>query len=253
MKEKISFRDIFKISLFKISRYKELTKLGIFRIIAYLLLLSSIAGVAIGLNKTIAYSKAQNEILDLLGNEEYAFEMRESILDFKNSPMKVEEGQFIFYIDTTKGLGDIESLRSKLIHKSFSVAILKDGIAANINGEKINNTYKEMYIQNLNNEELIESFNFVNVFKYGIIIFYVLKIFFDAVINAIFISFAVFITTRFQRVNLKYDDIYKLSICSMTLPVIFELVYPLGSISVFVGGIYLFLAINKIKREDYLS
>jgi Protein of unknown function (DUF1189) len=253
MKEKIRFRDIFKISLFKISKYKELTKLSILRVITYLLLISTIVGAAVGLNKTMLYSKVQKEIVDSLDKEEYAFEMREGNLDFKNSPVKVEEGQFILYIDTKKGLDDIEALRSKLIHKDFAVAILKDGIAANINGEKISNTYKEMYIQNLNNEGLIESFKFANVFKYSIMIVYILKVFFDMIINAIFLSFAVFITARVQRVSLKYDDIYKLSICSMTLPVIFELVYPLGSLSVFVGGIYLFLAINKIKKEEYLS
>ena len=49
--------------------------------------------------------------------------------------------------------------------------------------------------------------------------------------------------------NLSYDDIFKLSICSMTLPMIIIIGNISGYIGMFIGGMYLFLAVNNIKKR----
>ena len=102
--------------------------------------------------------------------------------------MKIDKDQYIFYIDTSKGLEDVESLRSILIHKNYSIAILKDGISADLNGEKINFNYKDGGLESLTNDELIELINFVNIFIYIGIFIYMIVIFVSIIIDAILLS-----------------------------------------------------------------
>jgi len=251
MKEKIRFIDMFKISLFKPSKYKRLLNLSIGRIILYLFILSIIVGGIGGITQTVIFSQGQKELVNLLENEEYSFEIKDGILNFKNSPVKIDKDQYIFYIDTSKGLEDVESLRSILIHKNYSIAILKDGISADLNGEKINFNYKDGGLESLTNDELIELINFVNIFIYIGIFIYMIVIFVSIIIDAILLSFLGFILSKAQRMNLSYDDIFKLSICSMTLPMIIIIGNISGYIGMFIGGMYLFLAVNNIKKDIY--
>lgn len=252
MKEKIRFIDMFKISLFSPSNYKKLLKLGIGRIVLYLFILSIIVGVPNSISQAMIFSKEQRVLVNSLENEEYSFEIKEGILNYKSSPTKIDMGQYIFYIDANKELKDIESLRNILIHKDYSVAILKDGIAADFNGEKMKITYTDNGLVALNNKELIEVVKFMNIIIYIGIFIYIIAIFIGAIIDAILLSFLAFIIIRAQRIKLTYDSILKLSICSMTLPIIITIVSISGSIGMFIGGAYLFLAINNIKRDIYI-
>ena len=76
-------------------------------------------------------------------------------------------------------------------------------------------------------------------------------IFVSIIIDAILLSFLGFILSKAQRMNLSYDDIFKLSICSMTLPMIIIIGNISGYIGMFIGGMYLFLAVNNIKKDIY--
>ncbi|MBU5455510.1 DUF1189 family protein [Caproiciproducens sp. MSJ-32] len=256
MKEKIRFIDIFKISLFSPSKYKELIKLGIGRIILYIFIISMIVGTISGINQALIFSKDQKELVSLLEKEEYSFEITEGILYFKNSPRKIDMGQYILYIDTSKELKDLDSLRNILIHKDYSIAILKDGIGVNFNGTKTNLNYKESGFLSLTNKELIKFVEFMNILVYIGIFIYIIAIFIGTIIDAVLLSFLAFILLKAQRINLTFDNVFKLSICSMTLstiilPAIITLVNLSSSVGMYIGGFYLFLAIRNIKRSHY--
>ena len=89
-------------------------------------------------------------------DEDNKFEINDGILNFDKEPVTLESNQTIIYIDSSKSLSDIDSLRPILIHKDYSTAFLKDGIFVNYSGNKIEMKYSDniMY-SNLNSERAI--------------------------------------------------------------------------------------------------
>lgn len=251
MEENINFINKVKISLFNIGRYKDLVKLSFSKALIYSILLSVLVGIITGITSFTAITLLQNTSKKMLEDEKLNFEMEDGILNFENSPMKEEYGKTIVLIDTNKSLSDTDSIRNIVVHKDVSIAFLKDGVSVRNNGEESSFKYKDIIFlpEYLNNESIIKAIDSMSSFKYLIFIVSIFVVYLTFLFNAFIVSLAGVITSKVQGINLKYGDIFKLSLYSMTLPTLIKLIYPLGSLSILVAGTYLILAMNKIQKE----
>lgn len=125
MKDNIGFIDKVKISIYNVGRYKELLKLRFSHALVYSILLSVLVGCISGIMNFASVTTMQNSIKEIMASDEFQFEMKDGILDFKNSPIKREAGRFLVLINTDISLEEVETIRNIVIHKDISVSILK--------------------------------------------------------------------------------------------------------------------------------
>ena len=92
----------------------------------YVLLLSVIIGLVQGVMGAVLISGIEKTTKMILEEDEVQFEMKDGVLDFKNSPLKEEEVQALLYIDTNKDIDDLDSLRSITVHKDTVTVLLRD-------------------------------------------------------------------------------------------------------------------------------
>ena len=107
-------------------KYVYLNKEKLSKGFLYILLLSVIIGLVQGIMGAVLISGLEKTTKMILEEDEVQFEMKDGILDFKNSPLKEEEGQALLYIDTNKDIDDLDSLRSITVHKDTVTVLLKD-------------------------------------------------------------------------------------------------------------------------------
>lgn len=252
MKENnINFINKFKISLYNIKKYNDLIILRFSHAIIYSIILSLIAGSILGCINFSNISKFQKLVKTTMENEKYEFELHDGILDFKNSPIKSESGKFMILVDTNIGLEDVDTIRNIIVHKDMAMVILKDGIYTNTGGQKAEYKYSDMslLVDNINNESLIKSLDYMWIFKYIIFIASIIWTYVSYIFNSLILSLVGLLLSKINNINLKYIDVLKLCIYSMTLPIIIRIFYPLGSLSILIAGVYLILWMNRIRRE----
>ena len=186
----------------------------------------------------------QNSIKQVMASDEFKFEMKDGILDFKNSPIKREVGRFLVLINTDISLDEVETIRNIVIHKDISISILKDGISYRDNDGVGSLKYSDIPIlfDNMNNETILRAASIMGILKYSIFIFTLLYTY-------LMLSLVGLVLSKMNNINLNYGDVFKLCIYAMTLPTLINLIYPLGSVSILISGIYLILAMNKIRNE----
>lgn len=251
MKENIGFLDKVKISIYNIGRYKDLLKLNVFHALVYSILLSLIVGSISGMMKFASITTVQNSMKQIMTSDEFQFEIKDGILDFKNSPIKREAGKFLVLIDTDKSLEEVEKLRKVVVHKDVSVSILMDGISYRAYGEEFSFKYSDFPIlfNNINNETILKSVNIMGVLKYFIFVFIILYTYIVLLFNSLILSLVGLILSKVNNININYGDIFKICIYSMTLPTLISLIYPIGSLSILISGGYLILAMNKMRKD----
>lgn len=108
-------------------KYVYLNKEKLSKAFLYVLLLSVIIGLVQGVMGAVLISGIEKTTKMILEEDEVQFEMKDGVLDFKNSPLKEEEGQALLYIDTNKDIDDLDSLRSITVHKDTVTVLLRDG------------------------------------------------------------------------------------------------------------------------------
>ncbi|MCR1952941.1 MULTISPECIES: DUF1189 family protein [unclassified Clostridium] len=250
MKDNIGFINKVKISIFKVGKYKELLRLRFSHAIIYSILLSVLVGGISGIMNFVSVTTIQNSIEQMMTSDEFEFEMKDGILDFKNSPIKREKGKFLVLINTNISLEEIETIRKIVIHKDVSVSILKDGISYRAYDEVLSFKYRDipLFSNNMDNETILMATSIMGILKYGIFIFSLLYTYVVLLFNSFILSLVGVILSKMNNININYGDVFKLCIYAMTLPTLINLVYPLGSFSILISGIYLILAMNKIRN-----
>lgn len=255
MEDKLNFFSRFKISIFKIKEYSLLLKEDLNKAISYVLTLSVIIGIVLGILQLFMLNKLENNINILLKEESFKFEINESMLDFKASPYKEEQGSTVVIIDSNKTLDNSESIKNITVHKDMSSAFLKDGIVVRYNGDEYKFKYSDISFLDkyINNEVALNILNKAKPIKYIVFIVIILVTYISLLFNALIISIAGIISNKINGSKLKYKDILKISLYSLTLPTIAKLFFPIKSLSIIISAVYVAIAINNITRKEILS
>lgn len=255
MEGKLNFLSRFKISIFKIKEYSLFLKEGLNKAIGYVLTLSLIIGMVLGILQFFMLNTLENSMKVLLEEERFKFEINESMLDFKESPYKEEQGSTVVIIDSNKTLADSESIKNITVHKDMSSAFLKDGMVVRYNGDEYKLKYSDIpYLdKHIDNEVALNILNKAKPMKYIVVIVTILVTYISLLFNALIISIAGLIANKMNGSKLKYKDILKISLYSLTLSTIAKLFFPIGSLSIIISAIYVAIAINNITRKEILS
>lgn len=247
MKDKIKMinRLIFSINP---NKYVYLYKEKISKAFIYILVLSLIIGVIQGAMSAVIISGLEKTTKMILNQDKVQFEMKDGILDFKVSPIKEEEGQALLYIDTNKGIEDLESLRSITVHKEMVTAILKDGFMVKVGSENITYKYSDLGLDKINfdNSFVISSIEKFGIVKYIVIPIMIIASFVQLIIYSLLISLVGLLSNLITNRKMEYRKLFNLSLYAVTLPAIINLIYPIGGYSVLVGGIILMFGLNYI-------
>lgn len=247
------FTQLFK-SIFDFNGYKYFVKSKTSQSMVYLLFVTLIFGT-LGLIKPMyVFNRNVEEIDDVFENKvsDFVFENGELNVSGK-MPVTVRKKHNTVIIDTS-GSTD----RSVLDKYASAVFISKNEIIKKENNEYIEASFNKLPAgikvikADLKN---LESFmKWVNVFMAaaGLIAY-----FFGKIISAIMTSFAATIVTAVKGVELKFDELFKLSIYALTLPSILKIIVSCSGkdISFFylvyytIALIYVSKAVSLIKEE----
>lgn len=254
MEGKLKFLLRVKISMTNVKQYGLLAKENLSKAIGYILILSIIVGTSLGVTQFVLLNVLEESAKVVLESEDFKFEINNGLLDFKASPLKQEQGSTLVIIDSSKTLADAESFRSTTVHKDMSSVFLQDGIIARSNGMEYKMKYSDTPFlgEYIDNEVALDILEKAKPIKYIIFVIMILITYIIALAKALLISVAGALSNKMNGAKLKYKDIFKISIYSLTLPMIVELIIPLGGISIIISAIYVSIAINSISKESQL-
>ena len=247
MDDKIKMRNKFIFSI-NPKKYVYLYKEKLSKAFLYVLVLALIIGVIQGAMSTVVISALERTTKMILNQDEVQFKMKDGILHFKTSPIKEEEGQTLLYIDTNKGIEELESLRSITVHKDMVTVLLKDGFMIKGGSEDITYKYSDLGLDKVDfdNSFIIAVLEKVNVVKYIAIPIMIISNFVQLIIYALLISLVGLLSNIIGNRKIEYGKLFNLSLYAVTLPAIINLVYPIGGYSVLVGGIILIFGLSYI-------
>lgn len=247
MDDKIKMRNKFIFSI-NPKKYVYLYKEKLSKAFLYVLVLALIIGVIQGAMSALVISGLEKTTKMILNQDEVQFEMKDGILHFKTSPIKEEEGQTLLYIDTNKGIEELESLRSITVHKDMVTVLLKDGFMIKGGSEDITYKYSDLGLDKVDfdNSFIIAVLEKVNVVKYIAIPIMIISNFVQLIIYALLISLVGLLSNIIGNRKIEYGKLFNLSLYAVTLPAIINLVYPIGGYSVLVGGIILIFGLSYI-------
>jgi len=251
MNEKINFSKKFKISITSIKGYSHLIKERLSKAIIYSIIFSLIIGGIQGLISFATISSIQSTIEKAISSDEFKFTFQDGILNFENSPIKNEKGRNIIYIDTNISLAEKESVRNIVVHKDVSMAILKDGISVRVNGMERNlNFDKDEFIGEINNEKILKALSSIGIVKYIAFISSIILTYIIFMVNSLILSLLGLLLNGINKLELKYENIFKISIYATTTPTIIGLIFPIGTYGLLVSGIYFILVVNYLRIKN---
>ena len=258
MDDKIKMRNKFIFSI-NPKKYVYLYKEKLSKAFLYVLVLALIIGVIQGAMSALVISGLEKTTKMILNQDEVQFKMKDGILHFKTSPIKEEEGQTLLYIDTNKGIEELESLRSITVHKDMVTVLLKDGFMIKGGSEDITYKYSDLGLDKVDfdNSFIIAVLEKVNVVKYIAIPIMIISNFVQLIIYALLISLVGLLSNLIVNRKIGYGKLFNLSLYAVTLPAIINLIYPIGGYYVLVGGIILIFGLSYIyfynEKQDIES
>lgn len=246
-----SIKDILKIALLRPTKYFELLEVSLKRIILALLITCAIAGGVLGITTTLFVGEAIDIVVDVLEKEENLFEIKDGILNMKKEEVQLENGNTILYINPNKEIKDMDSLRSILIHKDVYSAILKDGVSANISGQKANFKYSDVKVySNLNTSTIIKWLNIAQTYKYVIILIQIIIVFVFMMFYSIIIYLLGSLISKLKKVKLSKAKMYKMSILAIIPQGILQITYYTKSLGFLISVLFISLAITSIRNKQ---
>ena len=157
MKKKLNFIERFKISIFKPRRYNEIVKEAISKAIIHSLIVSLIIGSVIGGILFSILADKEKDIYNIVSNNDYEFSINNVIFEFNKSPIKFDEGKSVVYINSDISIKDIDNIKNIVIHKDYSIAVVRDGISVRYLGDEYTTNYSSIVNNlSLNNETLLK-------------------------------------------------------------------------------------------------
>lgn len=235
-------------------KYVYLNKEKLSKAFLYVLLLSVIIGLVQGVMGAVLISGIEKTTKMILEEDEVQFEMKDGVLDFKNSPLKEEEGQALLYIDTNKDIDDLDSLRSITVHKDTVTVLLRDGFMVKSGSESVTQKYSDLGLDliNFNNDFVISIIEKFDIVKYIIIPIMIVVNFVQLLMYALFISLMGILSNLISNRKMYYNRVFNLALYSVTLPTIINLIFPIGVYSILIGGIILMFGLSFIN-DNYLK
>ena len=235
-------------------KYVYLNKEKLSKAFLYVLLLSVIIGLVQGVMGAVLISGIEKTTKMILEEDEVQFEMKDGVLDFKNSPLKEEEGQALLYIDTNKDIDDLDSLRSITVHKDTVTVLLRDGFMVKSGSESVTQKYSDLGLDliNFNNDFVISIIEKLDIVKYIIIPIMIVVNFVQLLMYALFISLMGILSNLISNRKMYYNRVFNLALYSVTLPTIINLIVPIGVYSILIGGIILMFGLSFIN-DNYLK
>lgn len=235
-------------------KYVYLNKEKLSKAFLYVLLLSVIIGLVQGVMGAVLISGIEKTTKMILEEDEVQFEMKDGVLDFKNSPLKEEEGQVLLYIDTNKDIDDLDSLRSITVHKDTVTVLLRDGFMVKSGSESVTQKYSDLGLDliNFNNDFVISIIEKLDIVKYIIIPIMIVVNFVQLLMYALFISLMGILSNLISNRKMSYNRVFNLALYSVTLPTIINLIFPIGVYSILIGGIILMFGLSFIN-DNYLK
>lgn len=235
-------------------KYVYLNKEKLSKAFLYVLVLSIIIGLVQGVMGAVLISGLEKTSKIILEEDEVQFEMKDGILDFKNSPLKEEEGQVLLYIDTNKDISDLDSLRSITVHKDTVTVLLKDGFMIKTGSESVTQKYSDLGLDliNFNNDFVISIIEKIDIVKYIIIPIMIVINFIQLLMYALFISLMGILSNLISNRKMPYNRVFNLALYSVTLPTIINIIFPIGVYSILIGGIILMFGLSFIN-DNYLK
>ena len=253
MSDNIKMRNKFIFSI-NPKKYVYLNKEKLSKAFLYVLLLSVIIGLVQGVMGAVLISGIEKTTKMILEEDEVQFEMKDGVLDFKNSPLKEEEGQALLYIDTNKDIDDLDSLRSITVHKDTVTVLLRDGFMVKSGSESVTQKYSDLGLDliNFNNDFVISIIEKLDIVKYIIIPIMIVVNFVQLLMYALFISLMGILSNLISNRKMSYNRVFNLALYSVTLPTIINLIFPIGVYSILIGGIILMFGLSFIN-DNYLK
>lgn len=235
-------------------KYVYLNKEKLSKAFLYVLLLSVIIGLVQGVMGAVLISGIEKTTKMILEEDEVQFEIKDGVLDFKNSPLKEEEGQALLYIDTNKDIDDLDSLRSITVHKDTVTVLLRDGFMVKSGSESVTQKYSDLGLDliNFNNDFVISIIEKFDIVKYIIIPIMIVVNFVQLLMYALFISLMGILSNLISNRKMSYNRVFNLALYSVTLPTIINLIFPIGVYSILIGGIILMFGLSFIN-DNYLK
>lgn len=239
-----------KYSLTGPKGYLELMKESLPKAFMHLVLLALITTSLLGTTFVFLYNEQQKTIVDNLKLEENNFTYEDGILEYEKGTIKIDEGETLILVDTTKSVSDYEDLRKVIVHKDTAFALTKDGIIVRAMSNEKTIKYSEILPSDLvlDNSSLINSLEEYDYLKYIMVLWIGVVILFNKLYYALIITLLGTLINFMNRTNIKFKNIFKMACYSLTLVTLLELFIPVGSFTVFISGMYVILAMNYIRR-----
>ncbi|MBS5986266.1 DUF1189 family protein [Clostridium sp.] len=259
MKNK-SFFEKFKNSIYNIREFPNYIREGVGKAILYALILSIILGGIKGITTTFTLNKDINLAIQTLEDDKYKFKIENGTLDLVTSPLKIENGSTLIYLDENKDISQSEELKNITVHLDSYILILKDGIVTNsevmlgFSQAKYSDFLGGMIITN---DNIVETLRLSSKFIYVIIpIITILETFMTLIMDALIIGIMLLLTNFIFKLGLRFSQLFSLAIYAATLPailiLILNIIVPnvyLDSVRVLGTFLYSFIVLRNMRSE----
>lgn len=253
----------FKNSIYNMKEFPNYIREGVGRAILYGLILSFILGGIKGITNSISMKKSINSTIQILEDNKYKFKIENGILDLETSPLKIEDGSMLLYLDDNKDISQADELRNITVHVDAYILVLKDGIITSPSLLPQQNSLSQLKYSDIEdsivitNDNIIDMLNFSDTFIYlWIGAISLMETFMVLIMDAVMIAVMLLLTNFMFRLNMSFSQLFSLAIYASTLPAILILILNifvpnvyLDSVRVFGTFLYSFMVLRNMRDE----
>ena len=257
--KKMNVAEKFIKSIIDIKSYLVFLKERTSKAIIYILLLSIILGGIKGFNVSRNIQKAINETKNYLTENEDTFKLENGELTVGENPILIKEEGVLVLVDTSytydsfgqKNLSDLNL--EKYIN---SVLIFKDRVIINNNGQQTVQKFSDI-TTNIYPRDVINILNAASIVWIFVLLIYTIGGFIGNLLWALIIALVGTVVSYIVKVKIKFKGLYRISLYSITLPVIIDTIFVSANVRVpmfsliflAVSMVYIYLALKLIKKE----
>lgn len=208
-----------KNNIYNIKTFSDYIKEGLGRAILYALMLSVVLGGIQGIYTGFKTRDAIKSSIEEFNNPDYEFSIKDGILHTKKSPIKVEDGNTVIYLDSNKKLDEADNFKDEYVQSDMYVLLLKDGIEVGSGSLNQTVSYKDSAFNNLNNKILTEQLQLVAKFI-ALVVFIVMIVqyFINYLLNCLIVSAFTILIGMIMGLRMRGSAMYSLAIYAGTLP-----------------------------------
>ena len=254
------FKEII-CSINNLSYYINFKNFKLYKVLSFLLLLALILGGIKGFSKSFSYVSNINKIKNDINSKKINLELKDGEINLSGSPYIIENKENLIYIDTNIKYDDFN--KTILTQYNFDkipniLLIFRDKLV-------LRDNFKEIYQLNFKDiEELVfgrnEVLNLLTIIKLGwifIMIYYISFTLFLSLVLSLIVSLIGYLINLNLKTQLKFIEIYKMSVYSLVLPSLLDTTLFLIKIKVpyfyifctILSLVYLTFAIKETKNK----